>query len=112
MPTRQVHAIIATCLLLSPGLVRSQEPADPLAPAFAAKVPVIVLTQGVQVATCSVANPLPAQRSEARPVEKAAVQQASPEIEVAFVLDTTGSMGGLIQAAKEKIGRASCRERV
>ncbi|MCI0536960.1 MAG: VWA domain-containing protein [Verrucomicrobiales bacterium] len=28
---------------------------------------------------------------------------SSPEIEVAFVLDTTGSMGGLIQAAKEKI---------
>lgn len=26
-----------------------------------------------------------------------------PEIEVVFVLDTTGSMGGLIQAAKEKI---------
>ena len=27
----------------------------------------------------------------------------SPKVEVAFVLDTTGSMGGLIQAAKEKI---------
>ena len=26
-----------------------------------------------------------------------------PQIEVAFVVDTTGSMGGLIQAAKEKI---------
>jgi uncharacterized protein YegL len=28
---------------------------------------------------------------------------ASPKVEVVFVLDTTGSMGGLIQAAKEKI---------
>lgn len=35
----------------------------------------------------------------ADPVDKA----VPPEIEVAFVLDTTGSMGGLIQAAKEKI---------
>lgn len=30
-------------------------------------------------------------------------QQAPPRIEVVFVLDTTGSMGGLIQAAKENI---------
>src|SRR5438552_19192440 len=42
-----------------------------------------------------------------------------PRIEVCFVLDTTGSMGGLIEGAKQKIwsianeiGRASCRERV
>jgi Mg-chelatase subunit ChlD len=31
------------------------------------------------------------------------VPNARPKIEVVFVLDTTGSMGGLIQAAKEKI---------
>jgi Mg-chelatase subunit ChlD len=31
------------------------------------------------------------------------VNDKRPEIEVVFVLDTTGSMGGLIQAAKEKI---------
>src|SRR5580765_6465297 len=37
-----------------------------------------------------------------RAAEKAA-KPSAPEIEVAFVLDTTGSMGGLIQAAKEKI---------
>ena len=35
------------------------------------------------------------------PVDPIAPQK--PRIEVAFVLDTTGSMGGLIQAAKEKI---------
>jgi len=37
-----------------------------------------------------------------RAADKAA-KPSAPEIEVAFVLDTTGSMGGLIQAAKEKI---------
>ena len=33
----------------------------------------------------------------------AATQEAHPTIDVVFVLDTTGSMGGLIQSAKEKI---------
>src|SRR5207245_11635380 len=33
------------------------------------------------------------------PVKK----EARPEVEVAFCLDTTGSMGGLINAAKQKI---------
>lgn len=32
-----------------------------------------------------------------------AVETRRPEIEVVFVLDTTGSMGGMIQAAKDKI---------
>jgi len=32
-----------------------------------------------------------------------AAQPEQPRVEVVFVLDTTGSMGGLIQAAKEKI---------
>jgi Mg-chelatase subunit ChlD len=31
------------------------------------------------------------------------VQKAKPRVEVVFVLDTTGSMGGLINAAKQKI---------
>lgn len=35
------------------------------------------------------------------PLEPAAVQ--APRVEVVFVLDTTGSMGGLIQTAKDKI---------
>ncbi len=35
--------------------------------------------------------------------EPAAPPAARPRVEVVFVLDTTGSMGGLIQAAKEKI---------
>lgn len=40
-------------------------------------------------------RPLPAQAAPAKP--------ARPQVEVAFVVDTTGSMGGLIQAAKEKV---------
>ncbi|MDP2897435.1 MAG: vWA domain-containing protein [bacterium] len=35
--------------------------------------------------------------------EEAASEAERPQVEVVFVLDTTGSMGGLIQAAKEKI---------
>ncbi len=35
--------------------------------------------------------------------EEGPSEPARPQIEVVFVLDTTGSMGGLIQAAKEKI---------
>ncbi len=38
-----------------------------------------------------------------RAAEPAASEPARPQIEVVFVLDTTGSMSGLIQAAKEKI---------
>ena len=42
--------------------------------------------------------------SPARPaVRGAAVQPAGPRVEVAFVLDTTGSMGGLIEGAKRRI---------
>jgi hypothetical protein len=37
------------------------------------------------------------------PVAPPLTGNAHPKIEVVFVLDTTGSMGGLIQAAKEKI---------
>jgi len=35
--------------------------------------------------------------------DKPAAKAERPRIEVAFVLDTTGSMGGLIQGAKEKV---------
>jgi len=55
--------------------------------------PALVRSQGAQ----------PADRADAKPIAKAAAKPAAAEIEVAFVLDTTGSMGGLIQAAKEKI---------
>jgi len=38
-----------------------------------------------------------------KPVTHDPLANAGPRVEVAFVLDTTGSMGGLIEAAKEKI---------
>ena len=37
------------------------------------------------------------------PENKEPIEPVTPQIEVTFVLDTTGSMGGLIHAAKEKI---------
>ncbi len=37
------------------------------------------------------------------PISPPSVPEERPQIEVVFVLDTTGSMGGLIDAAKEKI---------
>jgi Mg-chelatase subunit ChlD len=40
---------------------------------------------------------LPARAADTKPA------QSKPEVEVVFCLDTTGSMGGLIKAAKEKI---------
>jgi hypothetical protein len=41
--------------------------------------------------------------AEAGPARTAAVAPARPRVEVAFVLDTTGSMGGLIEGAKRRI---------
>ncbi len=41
----------------------------------------------------------PAQREE----QAQAPKGVHPKVEVVFVLDTTGSMGGLIQGAKEKV---------
>ncbi|MDH3641723.1 MAG: VWA domain-containing protein [Gammaproteobacteria bacterium] len=38
-----------------------------------------------------------------QPIVAPVLQSQAPKIEVVFVLDTTGSMGGLIQAAKDKI---------
>lgn len=43
-------------------------------------------------------------RDESAPAEgQAKVQQDRPQIDVVFVLDTTGSMGGLLEGAKQKI---------
>jgi uncharacterized protein YegL len=40
---------------------------------------------------------------DSAPSPKAAAKAAKPRLEVCFVLDTTGSMGGLIEGAKQKI---------
>ena len=41
--------------------------------------------------------------SPAKDAKKKVDPEKKPKIEVCFVLDTTGSMGGLIQGAKDKI---------
>jgi len=46
---------------------------------------------------------MPAGASPAAPETAAIVQSEQPAVEVMFVLDTTGSMSGLIDAAKDKI---------
>ncbi|NNG01577.1 MAG: VWA domain-containing protein [Desulfobacteraceae bacterium] len=47
--------------------------------------------------------PAAAEKSETQAFFQTDFQSESPAVEVVFVLDTTGSMGGLIAAAKEKI---------
>jgi Mg-chelatase subunit ChlD len=42
-------------------------------------------------------------KKDAITAKKTVVKTESPAVEVVFVLDTTGSMGGLINAAKEKV---------
>lgn len=56
---------------------------------------------GIQTQSASFNLPtlLPPKDSQSKPQP----HQAQPEIEVVFVLDTTGSMGGLIEGAKQKI---------
>jgi Mg-chelatase subunit ChlD len=51
------------------------------------------------ILTVVVGFALPALAADAKPVAK----KPKPKIEVVFCLDTTGSMGGLIQGAKDKI---------
>lgn len=52
------------------------------------------------VAPAWAADEKPAKPDEAKPVEK---KEARPAVEVVFCLDTTGSMGGLLEGAKQKI---------
>ncbi len=52
------------------------------------------------VALAVFAGPAPGQEQKAKPPEP---KKDSPEVEVVFCLDTTGSMGGLIDAAKKKV---------
>jgi hypothetical protein len=57
------------------------------------------------LATATLAAPLAFAQApiQAKPAQDAQQKQARPEIEVVFVLDTTGSMSGLLEGAKQKI---------
>lgn len=62
----------------------------------------LTLLAGTTLAVLLAAQPLPTPSANPPPV--VAPQAATrPRIDVVFALDTTGSMGGLIQTAKEKI---------
>lgn len=67
------------------------------------------LVLGLVAATVAAVVAYPAMRGNAagggqtEPVAAAMAPRAAASVEVVFVLDTTGSMGGLIAAAKEKI---------
>src|SRR5262245_19247081 len=45
----------------------------------------------------------PGSFAQGQPAKEADKKAAKPQVEVVFCLDTTGSMGGLIEAAKQKI---------
>ena len=66
-------------------------------------VSAILLATAVVVYAYPQRDRLPAPDSEAQPAAMAITQAPRPLVEVVFVLDTTGSMSGLIQAAKDNI---------
>jgi Mg-chelatase subunit ChlD len=76
-------------------------------PLLGAALALVTLTSPLALAE----SPKPAQpQAQVAPVpvqpqtqQQPAQQQARPRIDVVFVLDTTGSMGGLIEGAKQKI---------
>jgi Mg-chelatase subunit ChlD len=60
----------------------------------------LILAAGLTTATLAQE---PARQKEAAPAAAVSPQPAGSRIEVVFVLDTTGSMSGLIEGAKQKI---------
>jgi Mg-chelatase subunit ChlD len=62
-----------------------------------------ILVAGLVLATIGTVLVYPTVRSHATASTQVVVPRAAKRVEVVFVLDTTGSMGGLIETAKEKI---------
>jgi len=58
---------------------------------------------GAALAFLTLAAPLASAETPVKPEVEASQQQARPRIDVVFVLDTTGSMSGLLEGAKQKI---------
>ncbi len=63
----------------------------------------LTITAGIVVAYPAMQAPPVPSTPDRLPIAMQVDQQARPRIEAVFVLDTTGSMSGLIQAAKENI---------
>jgi hypothetical protein len=58
---------------------------------------------GIHAAQPAVVAPVPRAPEPPAPLAQAPVANARPRVELVFALDTTGSMTGLIEGAKEKI---------
>ena len=70
---------------------------------LAATAATVAIFPSIQEAIATTTKMIKTQPTLVDPVAIAPVVNQRPQIEVVFVLDTTGSMGGLIAAAKEKI---------
>jgi Mg-chelatase subunit ChlD len=70
---------------------------------FAATAATVAFFPSIQDAIATTTKMIKTQPTLVDPIAIAPVVNQRPQIEVVFVLDTTGSMGGLIAAAKEKI---------
>src|SRR6202030_1918945 len=61
------------------------------------------MTRGIAILTIILSASAMLSSSQPLFAKTAPTRQSKPHIEVCFVLDTTGSMGGLIEGAKQKI---------
>ncbi|WP_375771252.1 VWA domain-containing protein [Archangium gephyra] len=77
-------------------------------PVLGAALALVAFTSSLALAEAPAKPAQPAQAqgapvSQQQPSQPSSQQQARPRIDVVFVLDTTGSMAGLIEGAKQKI---------
>jgi Mg-chelatase subunit ChlD len=76
-------------------------------PLLGAALALVTLASPLALAEAPQKKPAPSQGTpvpvQQQPQQTSQQQQARPRIDVVFVLDTTGSMGGLIEGAKQKI---------
>ncbi|MFL5344917.1 MAG: VWA domain-containing protein [Hyalangium sp.] len=74
-------------------------------PVLAAALATVTLAAPLAFAEAPTPPSAPKQEQPAqeKPSQEAAQKESRPQIEVVFVLDTTGSMSGLIEGAKQKI---------
>lgn len=74
-------------------------------PVLAAALAIVTLAAPLAFAESPTPPSAPKQEqpAEVKPSQETAQKESRPQIEVVFVLDTTGSMSGLIEGAKQKI---------
>jgi hypothetical protein len=101
-----IMSLMASCTAKTPSTTEfSPPPASPVS--VATSIPVAVATPSP--AETDIAAPSPVPMHTSKPTKSANYQNSqnsvskSPVVEVVFVLDTTGSMTGLLNGAKQKI---------